>query len=75
MQRYTELVIEEWNHVFKLAELHAAYEMCIEQLNRYLNNTHLKGELLDYFQKYGIQEQSDGKYMLFYFSLRGYKNI
>ena len=62
--------IEQDTCVFKLADLHAAYEKRIEQLinvRTSINRTRLKGELLDYFQKYGIQEQSDGKNVILIF--------
>ncbi len=41
----------------------------MEQLNitTSINRTRLKGELLDYFHKYGIQEQSDGKNVVLLF--------
>ena len=39
------------------------YEEHIKHLNSdvTINKTQFKGELLDYFKQYGIQEQSDGK--------------
>ncbi len=63
--------IEKGTCVFKLADLHASYEEHMEQLNitTSINRTRLKGELLDYFQKYGIQEQSDGKNVVLRFTL------
>ena len=47
-----ESSLEEGIHVFKLAELHDAYENCLNNLNIDFsaNTTRLKGELLDYFQ-------------------------
>ncbi len=74
-QAFAELVmhvendIEKGTGVFKLADLHASYEERIEQLNitTTINRRRLKGELLDYFQKYGIQEQSDGKNVVLLF--------
>ena len=32
-----------------------------------INRSRLKGELLDFFQKYKIQEQSDGKHIILLF--------
>ncbi len=69
VMQHVENGIEKGVFVFKLADLHAAYEKRLEQLNitTSINRTRLKGELLDYFQKYGIQEQSDGKNVVLLF--------
>ena len=55
-----ESALEEGIHVFKLAELHAAHENRLKNLNIDFsaNRTRLKGKLLDYFQYNGIQVQS-----------------
>ena len=47
---HVESALEDGIHVFKLAELHAAYENRLKNLNR----TRLKGKLLYYFQDNGI---------------------
>ena len=46
-----ESALEEGIHVFKLAELHAAHENRLKNLNIDFsaNRTRLKGKLLDYF--------------------------
>ncbi len=66
---HVENDIEKGTCVFKLADLHASYEEHMEQLNitTSINRTRLKGELLDYFQKYGIQKQSDVKNVVLLF--------
>ncbi len=55
--------------MFKLIELHTAYESRLKTLNfdSSINRTRLKKELLDYFKGHGIQEQSDGKQVIFVF--------
>lgn len=66
---HVEGALEQGTYVFKLAELHAAYENRLKKLSVDFstNRTRVKGELIDYFQKYGIQEQSDGKNVLLIF--------
>ncbi len=56
-----ESALEEGVYVFKLIELHTAYESRFKTLNfdSSINRTRLKKELLDYFKGHGIQEQSD----------------
>ena len=74
-QAYVELVmtietdIEQGTNVFKLKDLYAAYEKNIRQfhIDVALNRTRLKEEILDHSQKYGIQEQYDGKHVIFIF--------
>ncbi len=64
-----ESALEEGIYVFKLIELHTAYESRLKTLNfdSSINRTRLKKELLDYFKGHGIQEQSDGKQVIFVF--------
>ena len=54
---------------FKLGELCIAYEKSFKYLNSdaTVNKTYFKGELLDYFKQYGIQEQSDGRHVVLIF--------
>ena len=61
-------------HVFKLAELHAAYENHLKNLNIDFsaNRTRLKGKLLDYFQDNGIKKQSDGNSIFLIFPIGMY---
>ena len=55
--------------MFKLEDLYSAYEKCISQfhIDVALNRTRLKEEILDHFQKYKIQEQSDGRHIILLF--------
>jgi len=61
--------IEKGTYEFKLAELHAAYKNHIQHLHvgTSINRTWLKEGLLDYFKKYGIQEQFDGNNVILLF--------
>ena len=56
-------------YVFKLAELHTAYQSRLKTLNinSSSNRTQLKREIMEYFQEHGMQEQSDGKHAIFVF--------
>ena len=51
--------------MFKLAELHTAYECSL--INLSANRTRLIVELLEHFQECGIQEQTDGKNIVLLF--------
>ena len=64
-----EGALEQGMYVFKLAELHTAYESRLKTLNinSSTNRTRLKRELMEYFQEHGMQEQSDGKHVIFVF--------
>ena len=62
---YIESAIEEGTRAFKLAELHTAYESSL--INLSANRTRLKVELLEHFQEWGIQEQTDGKNIVLFF--------
>ena len=61
-----ETNIEQGTNVFKLEDLYSAYEKRISQfyINVALNRTRLKEEILDHFQKYKIQGQSEGRHII-----------
>ena len=62
-----EGVLEEDMYVFKLAELHTTYESSLKTLNitSSISRTRLKRELMKHFQEHEMQEQSDGKHVIF----------
>lgn len=66
---HVESALEQGTYMFPLAELHAAYEERLKEFNidTSINRSRLKKELLDFFQKYEIQEQSDGKRIILIF--------
>ena len=61
---------EEGIYVFKLAKLHTTYESLLKTLNitSSINRTRLKRELMEHFQEHRMQEQSDGKHVIFVFT-------
>ena len=60
---------KEGIYIFKLAKLHTTYESSLKTLNitSSINRTRLKRELVEHFQEHGMQEQSDGKHVIFVF--------
>ena len=72
-----ESALEQETHVFVLTKLHTAYRNYLITLNiiYYINRTSLKGELIDYFLEYGIQEQSDLKKVISVFSSEGIHSL
>ena len=57
-----EGALEEGIYVFKLAELHTTLNVTSS-----INRTRLKKQLMEHFQEHGMQEESDGKHVIFVF--------